>query len=296
MEEIFEICDRITVMRDGQYIGTKKISETGMGDVVRMMIGRDIEVRFPPRKAKIGGALLQVKGLTKHGLFNDINFSVRAGEVLGVAGLMGAGRTEIMHALFGSVPADSGSIYIDGKEVSIRNPADAIKNGIAFITEDRKLEGLMLSCGIDINIALNNLKTVSRYGVLDSSKENNLAAAQIQKLLIKCSSAKQNAGELSGGNQQKIVLAKWICANPRVLILDEPTRGVDVGAKTEIYSIINELSEQGIASIFISSELPEVIGMSDRVMAIHEGRIGGFIDGKDATQENVMVLCTGGTL
>lgn len=302
MEEIFALCDLITIMRDGQYTGTKKISETNMNDVVRMMIGRELDLRFPKREAAQTQAavakvpLLEVKELTRRGVFNNVNFSVSTGEVLGVAGLMGAGRTEIMHALFGSVPADKGSIYIDGKEVFIRNPQDAIKNGIAFITEDRKLEGLMLSCGIDTNISLNNLKMISRFGVIDSSTEDDIAARQIQKLIIKCSSAKQNTGELSGGNQQKVVFAKWICARPRVLILDEPTRGVDVGAKKEIYTIINELSGLGVASIFISSELPEVIGMSDRIMAVHEGRIGGFINGKEATQENVMILCTGGTI
>jgi ribose transport system ATP-binding protein len=293
MEEIFEICDRITVMRDGQYIDTKKISETSMADVVRMMIGRDIDVRFPGRSAKAGAALLEVKGLSKKGFFEDISFSLCAGEVLGVAGLMGAGRTEIMHALFGSAPADSGSIFINGRQVSIRTPEDGIKNGIAFITEDRKLEGLILDYAIDANIALNNLDRISNHGVINTAKEKVLVTEAIRRLLVKCSSAKQKTGELSGGNQQKVVLAKWICGNPRILILDEPTRGVDVGAKKEIYMIINQLAEQGIGSIFISSELPEVLGMSDRIMAIHEGRIGGFIAGKEATQENVMTLCTG---
>ena len=296
MEEIFELCDRITIMRDGQYIDTKNISETDMSGVVKMMIGRDIGVRFPKRHAQIGDILLEVKGLTKNGIFNDINFSVRSGEVLGVAGLMGAGRTEIMHALFGSMRRDGGTIYIDGKEVSIHSPEDAIRNGIGFITEDRKLEGLLLADPIDTNIALNNLDKISHHGVLNTAQENSLVADAIQRLLIKCSSAKQKSGELSGGNQQKVVLAKWIYAGPRVLILDEPTRGVDVGAKKEIYTIINELAAQGIAAIFISSELPEVLGMSDRIMAIHEGSVGGFIDGADATQENVMILCTGGSL
>jgi ribose transport system ATP-binding protein len=296
MEEIFELCDRITIMRDGQYIGTKNISETDMSDLVKMMIGRDIGVRFPERHVKIGDMLLEVKGLAKKGVFSDINFFVRSGEVLGVAGLMGAGRTEIMHALFGSISRDAGKICIDGKEVSIYSPEDAIRCGIGFITEDRKLEGLLLADPIDVNIALNNLGKISHHGVLDAAKENSLVADAIQRLIIKCSSAKQKSGELSGGNQQKVVLAKWIYSGPRVLILDEPTRGVDVGAKKEIYTIINELAAQGIASIFISSELPEVLGMSDRIMAIHEGRVGGFIDGKDATQENVMILCTGGSL
>jgi ribose transport system ATP-binding protein len=296
MEEIFQLCDRITVMRDGQYVATKNISDTDMIDLVRMMIGRDIGNFYPERNVKTGDVLLEVKGLTKKGVFEDISFTVRSGEVLGVAGLMGAGRTEIMHAIFGDLRYESGTILIGGQAVQIKSPEDAVRHGIGFITEDRKIEGLMLADTIGINISLNNLKLISSRGIVKKSKESELCGEAIKKLVIKCMSAKQRAGELSGGNQQKVVFAKWVYTNPRILILDEPTRGVDVGAKKEIYSIVNELAEKGIATIFISSELPEVLGMSDRIMAIHEGRVSGFVNKADATQENVMILCTGGKL
>ncbi|GHV34133.1 ribose import ATP-binding protein RbsA [Spirochaetia bacterium] len=245
MEEIFELCSRITVLRDGQFIATKNIAETDMTDVVRMMIGRDIGARFPERQAKIGDVLFEVEGLTQKGVFEDISFQVRSGEVLGVAGLMGAGRTEIMQAIFGNPPCEKGRIRIGGREVHIRMPRDAIKYGMGFITEDRKLEGLLLNDSITTNIALNNLGIISEHGILQKAKEKSLVAEAIVKLSIRCSSEKQRCGELSGGNQQKVVFAKWMSTEPRVLILDEPTRGVDVGAKKEIYSIINQLAENG---------------------------------------------------
>jgi ribose transport system ATP-binding protein len=296
MEEIFEICDRITVLRDGCYIATKNINETDMAGLVRMMIGRDIGERYPGRGAGIGPVLFEARGLCRKGVFKDISFSVHSGEVLGVAGLMGAGRTEIMKAIFGSLLYDGGALLIGGKPVRVKSPLDAIKLGMGFITEDRKIEGLMLNDGIDKNISLNNLKLVSDAGLLNKAKEDRLISEAIRKLLIKCSGRKQLCSELSGGNQQKVVFAKWMYTHPRFLILDEPTRGVDVGAKKEIYSIINELAENGVAVVLISSDLPEVLGMSDRIMAIHEGRVGGIIEKQDATQENVMLLCTGGTL
>jgi ribose transport system ATP-binding protein len=296
MEEIFEICDRITVLRDGRYISTKNTNETDMTELVRMMIGRDIGERFPKREVKIGPVLFEARGLSKKGVFEEVSFSVRSGEVLGVAGLMGAGRTEIMKAIFGSLLYEKGTIMIHDKPVRIKSPLDAIKLGMGFITEDRKVEGLMLNDGINTNISLNNLKLISDAGILSKTKEDRLISEAISKLLIKCSGPKQLCSELSGGNQQKVVFAKWMYTNPRLLILDEPTRGVDVGAKKEIYSIINELVENGVAVVLVSSDLPEVLGMSDRIMAIHEGRVGGIVEKEDATQENVMLLCTGGTL
>ncbi|MDR1147115.1 MAG: sugar ABC transporter ATP-binding protein, partial [Spirochaetaceae bacterium] len=296
MEEIFEICDRITVLRDGCYIATKGINETDMAGLVRLMIGRDIGEWFPKREARIGPVLFEARGLSKKGVFDNVSFSVHSGEVLGVAGLMGAGRTEIMKAVFGSLLYEHGTLMIGGKTARVKSPLDAIKLGMGFITEDRKIEGLMLNDGIDKNISLNNLKRISDAGVLNKTKEDKLIDEAIHKLLIKCSSKKQLCSELSGGNQQKVVFAKWMYTSPRFLILDEPTRGVDVGAKKEIYSIINELAENGVAVVFISSDLPEVLGMSDRIMAIHEGRVGGIIEKQDATQENVMLLCTGGSL
>jgi ribose transport system ATP-binding protein len=201
-----------------------------------------------------------------------------------------------MHTIFGDLRYESGTILIDGQAVHIKSPEDAVRHGIGFITEDRKIEGLMLADMIDTNISLNNLKLISSGGIVQKPKERDLCTEAIKKLVIKCMSAKQRCGELSGGNQQKVVFAKWVYTDPRILILDEPTRGVDVGAKKEIYSIVNDLAEKGIATIFISSELPEVLGMSDRIMAIHEGRVSGFVDRAEATQENVMILCTGGKL
>ena len=294
MEEVFEICDRITVLRDGEHIDTKPIDETDMNDVVRMMIGREINERFPKRETDIGEVLFGIEGFSKKDVFEEISFSVRAGEVLGVAGLMGAGRTEIMKAIFGSLPYEKGTIFINGKPVRIRTPKDAKKHGLAFITEDRKTEGLMLEDGISHNTSINNLPAVSKRNIMSRSRELNLVHEAIKKLNIRCTGPRQQCKFLSGGNQQKVVFGKWVCTDPKILILDEPTRGVDVGAKKEIYNIINELAASGVAIIFISSELPEVLGMSDRIMAVHEGKVGGIVDAADATQESIMILCTGG--
>lgn len=263
MEEIFELCDRITVLRDGSYIGVKNIPETNMNEIVKMMIGREIGERYPSRDVKIGKEVLKVKGLTRKGIFHDVSFSVRAGEVLGVSGLMGAGRTEIMQAIFGNLSYESGTIEIDGKEVKISNPRQAMEHGIGFITEDRKTEGLMLDKSIRENISLCNLGRISKSFVVSKEAEKDMVGEAIKELHIKCFGPFHECNNLSGGNQQKVVLAKWILTNPKILILDEPTRGVDIGAKKEIYSIINKLSAQGVAIIMVSSELPEVLGMSD---------------------------------
>ena len=296
MEEIFELCDRITILRDGTYIGTEEISKIDMDGVVRMMIGREIGERFPKRDAKIGDVVLKVEGLTKEKLFHNVSFEVRAGEVLGVAGLMGAGRTEIMRALFGCIARDRGSIYIDGEKVKIKNPEQAIKAGIGFITEDRKTEGLLLEKSIADNIEIANLKAVSQKGVLSKRKEKDLVHKEIEEFRIKCFGPWHECDNLSGGNQQKVVLAKWIATNPKILILDEPTRGVDIGAKKEIYHVINQMASLGVAVIMVSSELPEVLGMSDRIMVVREGEVRGILDGKEADQEKIMTLATGGTL
>ncbi|MEE8886162.1 MAG: sugar ABC transporter ATP-binding protein [Eubacteriales bacterium] len=294
MEEIFELCDRITVLRDGEYVGTKRIQDTDMNDVVRMMIGREIGERYPERHVKIGDVVLEVKNLSCQKIFSDVSFSVRAGEVLGVAGLMGAGRTEIMESIFGYMPGVSGKIYIDGKEIHNKSPRDAMQNGIGLITEDRKTEGLMLDKSIRENISIANLSRISRNGVLQKAAEDKLTADGIRELNIKCTGPEHRADQLSGGNQQKVIFAKWMSTQPKVLILDEPTRGVDIGAKKEIYNIINDLAGQGVAIVMVSSELPEVLGMSDRIMVVHEGRVAGFVSREEATQENVMVLATGG--
>ena len=296
MEEIFELCDRITILRDGSYIGTRFIKDITMDDIVQMMIGREIGERYPKREAVIGQEVLRVEGLTHSKMFRDVNFSVRAGEVLGVSGLMGAGRTEIMQAIFGNLPTVSGKIFIDGKEVSIRNPRQAIAAGIGFITEDRKTEGLLLEKSIAENIELANLGKVSNKSVLSVKKGVELVKQGIQEFRIKCFGPEHECGNLSGGNQQKVVLAKWIYTDLKILILDEPTRGVDIGAKKEIYSVINEMAAKGVAVIMVSSELPEVLGMSDRIMVVHEGKVTGIIDGATADQAKVMTLATGGCL
>lgn len=296
MEEIFELCDRITVLRDGSYIGVKNIPETNMNEIVKMMIGREIGERYPSRNVKIGKEVLKVKELTRKGTFHDVNFSVRAGEVLGVSGLMGAGRTEIMQAIFGNLSYESGTIEIDGKEVKISNPRQAMEHGIGFITEDRKTEGLMLDKSIRENISLCNLRRISKSSVISREAEKNMVAEAIKDLRIKCFGSYHECNNLSGGNQQKVVLAKWILTNPKILILDEPTRGVDIGAKKEIYSIINKLAAQGVAIIMVSSELPEVLGMSDNIMVVREGEVRGIISCEEANQERVMTLATGGTI
>ena len=296
MEEIFELCDRITVLRDGEYVGTENIAEIDLDHVVQMMIGRTIGERFPKRESHIGKEVLRVEGLTSGKLFKDVNFDVKAGEVLGVSGLMGAGRTEIMQAIFGNLPVESGKIFIDGKEIKIKNPRQAIANGIGFITEDRKVEGLLLEKSIAENIHIANLGKVSNGFVLNKEKQMSLAKKGIDEFKVRCFGPHHECGNLSGGNQQKIVLAKWVYTDPKILILDEPTRGVDIGAKKEIYNIINQMAADGVAVIMVSSELPEVLGMSDRIAVVHEGKITGILDAADADQAKVMTLATGGSL
>lgn len=296
MEEIFDLCDRITVLRDGSYIGTKKISDTDMNDVVKMMIGREIGERYPVRESRIGKKIFEVQDLTCPGVFRNVSFEVSAGEVLGVSGLMGAGRTEIMQAIFGNMPHVTGKIILDGKEIQNKNPQQAMKNGIGFITEDRKVEGLMLEESIMKNISLANLGRISKSGVLQKNKEQELVKQGIEELHIKCFGPEHECSNLSGGNQQKVIFAKWIYTEPKVLILDEPTRGVDIGAKKEIYNIINELAAKGVAIIMVSSELPEILGMADRIMVVREGLVRGILNKEEANQENVMILATGGNL
>ncbi|KIL40523.1 D-ribose transporter ATP-binding protein [Gordoniibacillus kamchatkensis] len=293
MEEIFRMCDRVTVLRDGQYIGTERISDTSMDRLVKMMVGREIKDRFPKVQVQPGQEKMKVSGLSLKGKLHDISFAVRSGEILGIAGLMGAGRTELAKAICGVAPADKGTVSLDGRPVAIKSPVDAIRAGIALITEDRKGEGLLLSLSVRENLALPNLNALSRFGFMKYKKENQLTENSIRQLLIKTSNGEQKAGSLSGGNQQKVVIGKWLAAKPQVLILDEPTRGVDIGAKKEIYDLMNELVSQGVAIIMISSELPEVLGMSDRILVMHEGRITGEFARAEASQENIMLCATG---
>lgn len=294
MEEIFSICDRITVMRDGKTVDTKAIPETNFDEVVKKMVGRELTDRFPNREPQLGETVLQVKGLTKSGQFEDINFSVRAGEIVGVSGLMGAGRTEIMRAIFGLDGMDGGEIWLEGKKVSIKTPEQAVKLGIGFITEDRKDEGLILDFSIRDNIVLPTLASFAPKGIIQEKNETDFVNMLIKRLTVKTESKDIAVGKLSGGNQQKVVIAKWVGIGPKLLILDEPTRGVDVGAKREIYQLMNELTERGVAIIMVSSELPEILGMSDRILVIHEGKINGELLKENATQEKIMTLATGG--
>ncbi|QYR24224.1 sugar ABC transporter ATP-binding protein [Paenibacillus sp. sptzw28] len=294
MEEIFKICDRITVMRDGRYIGTERVQETNMDQIVKMMVGREIKDRFPKVEIKYGEDKLKVEGLSQQGILNDISFSVRAGEIVGLAGLMGAGRTELAKALFGVTPIDRGTIYVNGKPVDIGKPADAIRAGIALVTEDRKDEGLLLPMSVSDNLSMPNLKSLSKLGFMSGSKEQFLSETMIKQLFIKASSGAQTVGSLSGGNQQKVVIGKWLATSPQVFILDEPTRGVDIGAKKEIYDLMNRLAANGVAILMISSELPEVLGMSDRILVMHEGKLTGEFTREEATQEKIMLCATGG--
>nr|WP_040912583.1 sugar ABC transporter ATP-binding protein [Lentibacillus jeotgali] len=294
MEEIFRICDRITVLRDGEYIGTKNVTDVDFDGIVKMMVGRELGERFPERDYTGGDVIFEVKSLARKGLFDDISFSVKEGEILGVAGLMGAGRSEIMETIFGYTHKQNGSIHLNGKELPIKHPSDAIKAGIGFITEDRKSKGLLTDFSIGDNISLTNMKSVSSNGIISANKEHRLIAELMDRLKVKATGATQEAKALSGGNQQKVVIAKWLGIEPKLLILDEPTRGVDVGAKKEIYNIMNELTKNGVAIIMVSSDLPEVLGVSDRIMVIYEGRIANIFDRDQADQENIMTAAAGG--
>lgn len=294
MEEIFQMCDRITVLRDGEFIGVKNISDTSFEEIVKMMVGREIGEQFPDRTATIGDVVFEVQQLKRKGYFADVHFSVREGEILGIAGLMGAGRSEVMETIFGFAKKDEGTIKLHGKTLNITHPRDAIQAGIGFITEDRRTKGLVIDASIRENIALTNLNNISKNGIISSTKENEMVLELIERLHVRTIGQEQSVKSLSGGNQQKVVIAKWLGIQPNVLILDEPTRGVDVGAKKEIYTIMNELTEHGVAIIMISSELPEVIGVSDRIMVMHEGKVTAFLDKSEADQENIMTAATGG--
>ncbi|NPC94378.1 sugar ABC transporter ATP-binding protein [Bacillus sp. WMMC1349] len=294
MEEIFTICDRITVMRDGKTVDTKKMANTDFHEVVKKMVGRELTERYPERHSKLGDIVFEVKNASKKRVFENINFHVHAGEIVGISGLMGAGRTELMRAIFGLDPLDRGELLINGKQVNIKKPSDAVQKRIGFITENRKDEGLILDTSIRENISLPNLSSFSPNGWIDQKREQEFVDLLIKRLTIKTNSRDIQASNLSGGNQQKVVIAKWIGIGPKVLILDEPTRGVDVGAKREIYQLMNELTDRGVAILMVSSELPEILGMSDRILVIHEGNLSGELLRKDATQERIMTLATGG--
>lgn len=294
MEEVFSECDTITVMRDGHTIITKPTTEISVDEVVRHMVGRSIDEFYPARTTTPGEVVMSVDKLKPEGFDSDISFSLRKGEILGVAGLMGAGRTEIMRAIFGVDKHNGGTITVNGSVLNCKKPEDAIKAGIAFITENRKSEGLILDFSIGSNITLPNLSDICPSHVLHKNKLETFADELSKKLGVKTQSIHESASSLSGGNQQKVVIAKWVGKKPSIIIMDEPTRGIDIGAKRDIYDLMNELTNNGVSIIMVSSELPEVLGMSDRVMVIHEGCVAGILDRNEATPESIMTLATGG--
>ena len=294
MEEVFNNCDTITVMRDGVSVATKPVGEYSLGDIVHDMVGRSITEFYPPRRNKPGEVVLEVKNFHQSGLFHNINFNLRKGEILGVAGLMGAGRTEIMRAIFGVDGCESGELVLKGKPLVIKKPEDAINAGIGFVTENRKSEGLILEFSIMRNIALPSVDSFAKKTVINFRDLTAFASEMATKLGVKAADLDLEAGALSGGNQQKVVIAKWVGMKPDIIIMDEPTRGIDVGAKRDIYELMNELTAEGVSIIMVSSELPEVLGMSDRIMVIHEGRIAGELLHDEADQEKIMSLATGG--
>ena len=288
LDEIFDIADRVTVMRDGEYIGSKSITEITRQEMIEMMVGRKVENEFPKHYHKIGQAVLEVSNMNSADV-EDATFTVHAGEVLGFTGLVGAGRTELMRLIFGADKKRSGTVKLHGKELDIKSPRDAIAKGIGLLTEDRKGQGLVLMHSVRENFGLPNLGLFSRKGVINASEEKKRFAKHIESMKIKIPHQEQLAKNLSGGNQQKVVLAKWLEQDCEVIIIDEPTRGIDVGAKYEIYMLINKLAEQGKAIIMISSELPEVIGMSDRIVVMRSGHISAVVEDVQNTTQEILL-------
>ena len=301
LNEVFEMSDRITVLRDGKTVATHAASELTKEKVIQLMVGREVGDIFPKVEHNLGNVALEIRNLTAYSVDNpnkklvdNVSFSVRKGEVLGIAGLMGAGRTELLMAIFGAWRGTCArEILVEGKSVSIDSPADAISNGVGFVTEDRKRFGLILEQTILDNMTLAGLRTISGRLLTNRSKEMMAARTPMESLHIKANSPMTIAGTLSGGNQQKVVLGKWLLTGPKVLFLDEPTRGIDVGAKQEIYAEINKLAKQGLAIVLVSSELPEVLGLADRIIVLHEGRVATELTRMDATPEKVMAAATG---
>lgn len=293
LEELAHIVDRVTIMRDGQYITSGNFADMSMDTIITNMVGREIKEKFPRIECPKGKKVFEVKNLNAGRMVRNINFSVYEGEIVGFAGLMGAGRTETTRAIFGVDPKDSGEIYVDGKEVKINCPMDAIKNGVVLAPEDRKKDGLCTKLSIRQNLALPNLDLVcNKFGVINSKKEEELCEKAVKDLMIKTPNVEVDSGNLSGGNQQKVVVGKWLARDSRVVIFDEPTRGIDVGAKVEIYNLMNELKKQGIAVMFVSSEMPEVMGIADRIIVMCDGRITGEVMAKETTQNEILTYAT----
>jgi inositol transport system ATP-binding protein len=294
MDEIFQIADDITVMRDGQFIAAGPSSDYTETKLISQMVGRTISSIFPKEEVPIGDVVLSLDNVSRAGVFDNVSFTVRAGEIVGLAGLIGAGRTEVARVIFGLDQSDGGTIRLNGTPVKIASPKDAIRQGIAMVSEDRKAEGLVLCRSVGENISLANLRKFASGLFISERQEETAAQRMIKMLQIKTPNTEMIVENLSGGNQQKIVLAKWLLGDLKLLILDEPTRGIDVGSKSEIHKLMTEFVRQGLAILMISSELPEVLGMSDRVVVMGEGRVAGELTRSEATQESVMRLATGG--
>ena len=292
LEELFVLADRVTTLRDGAYVGTRALADVTTADLIRMMVGRTLDELFPKQAVEPGEIILEVEGLGVEGSFSDVSFQLRRGEIVGMAGLIGAGRTNVARALFGVEPATTGTIKLDGRVVSIASPDAAMALGIGYVPEDRKEHGLVLDMNIADNITLPILSDFAAMGWLDSRRELAVATAASKQLEVKMASVRQQVGQLSGGNQQKVVLAKWLQTKPRVLILDEPTRGIDVGTKAAVHALMSNLAAQGMAILMISSELPEVLGMSDRILVMREGRLTAELRRAEATQEKIMAAAT----
>lgn len=294
LEEVFELADRVTVLRDGNYVDTKPVAETDKDDLITMMVGRTIEALFPKADAEIGKVVLEVKGLHRRPLTNNISLKVRAGEIVGLAGLVGSGRSELAQVIFGVMPAEEGEIFLNGTQVSIKSPRQAKGLGIAYVPEDRGHQGLIRPMTVRENVSLAVLERLVKGVFVDRTAEDALADRSIEKFAIRASGIEQVVNKLSGGNQQKVVLSKWLASEPLLLLMDEPTRGVDVGAKAEIHRLMGELVEQGLAILMISSELPEIMGMSDRILVMREGHLVAEFDREEASQEVVAAAMMGG--
>jgi len=294
MDEVFRISDDITVFRDGKHVGSYPAKELDRDKLIKLMVGRELTDLFPKEEAEIGDVVLSVQGLTRGSVVKDVSFELHRGEILGLAGLMGAGRTEVLETIFGIEKADSGEVVLNGKTLRIKQPSDAIRAGMALLTEDRKLNGIMGVLSVRDNITAAALPRYSPRGVLRVGEMRKDSEDQREKLRIKTPSLSQLIKNLSGGNQQKALISRWLLTVPDVLMIDEPTRGIDVGAKSEIHRLMSMLAQEGKAIIMVSSELPEVLGMSDRILVMHEGRISGELSREEANQESVMHLATGG--
>jgi rhamnose transport system ATP-binding protein len=293
LDEIFAICDTVTVMRDGAVVHDAPISEMTTDDMVRRMVGRELSALFPKQDAQIGAPVLSVQRLTREGVFFDVSFEVRAGEIVALAGLVGAGRSEVARAIFGIDRADAGHVEVSGTRLPNGRPLAAMRAGIAFVPEDRRMQGLVMDLSVARNATLTRMRALTRLGLIRAGAENRLARTWAERLQLKYHRLEDPVGFLSGGNQQKVVLAKWLATEPKLLILDEPTRGIDVGTKSEVHRLMSELAGRGLAVLMISSELPEVLGMADRVLVMHEGRLTRELGRDEADEERVIRAATG---